>query len=118
MKQDLSAPAVATHVENPAADPVVAPPWSPDNRLRIQRAMNAVLREAADLVLRRTSGGQWWPPAETEAGDVSGLILTARHLVLAPLEEVLKDARATLDDVERQVREYRGLSRPDERGEP
>ncbi|MEU3550682.1 hypothetical protein [Streptomyces longwoodensis] len=90
------------------------PRWSPEVRADIKMAMNSVIREAADIVQRRSHAGQWLPPGETdELGTNSALCTAARIWVLDKLEAQIQEARRVLDRVEAECREQTGVtSRP------
>ncbi|GAA2242795.1 MULTISPECIES: hypothetical protein [Kitasatospora] len=84
------------------------PQWSHDHRVEIHGAVNAVLREADDIMKRRTRNGLWTPPGEiAEGGSNIGLVTAARVWVLDRLEARIRAAREVLDQVERDSRAYR-----------
>ncbi|MFD8902657.1 hypothetical protein [Streptomyces ardesiacus] len=86
------------------------PRWSPDVRMTVQMAMNAVVREAADIVQRRSDGGRWVPPREIdEVGSNSALCTAARVWVLDKLDAQIREARQVLDQVEADCRAQAGV---------
>ncbi|MEU0596254.1 hypothetical protein [Streptomyces ardesiacus] len=86
------------------------PRWSPEVRIDVQMAMNAVIREAADILQRRSSGGRWLPPLEIdEDGTNSALCTAARIWVLDKLEAQIREARQVLDRVEADCRAQSGV---------
>jgi hypothetical protein len=86
------------------------PRWSPEVRTDIKMAMNAVIREAADIVQRRSRAGQWLPPGEIdELGTNSALCTAARIWVLDKLEAQIREARQVLDRVEADCRAQSGV---------
>ncbi|MCF6521966.1 hypothetical protein [Streptomyces sp. JJ36] len=81
------------------------PRWSEETRREIQRAMNAVVREAADIAARRGEHGVWLPPGETaELGDNPALCTAARIWVLDRLEDRIREARQVIERVEHDCR--------------
>lgn len=85
--------------------------WSPTVRAEIQMAMNAVIREAHDIVTRRSEGGQWLPPGETgEVGDNPGLGRAAEIWVLAKLEAQIQEAREVISRVQHECAVESGIS--------
>ncbi|MFI6158182.1 glycosyltransferase [Kitasatospora sp. NPDC051170] len=90
------------------------PKWSIDRRVEIHTAVNGVIREAADIVGRRSQNGRWTPPGEmVEGGSNGGLISAARVWVLEPLTRRMDEARQVLDRVEGECLDYSGIRRPD-----
>lgn len=86
------------------------PRLSPEIRTEIQMAMNAVVREAADIVRRRSESGRWLPPGEIdELGTNSALCTAARIWVLDKLEAQIQEARKVIDRVEVECRDYSGV---------
>ncbi|WP_063795150.1 glycosyltransferase [Kitasatospora sp. MBT66] len=89
------------------------PKWDVDRRVEIHTAVNAVIREAADIVGRRSRGGRWTPPGEmVEGGSNGGLISAARVWVLDRLDRRVAEARETLNRVEGECLDYTGIRRP------
>ncbi|MGX1027461.1 hypothetical protein RKD38_002142 [Streptomyces ambofaciens] len=79
------------------------PRWSSGVRWEIQRAMNAVVREAADIVASQSSNGKWIAPGEIdELGDNPSLGTAGQ----------ICDAQAELiqQPVALQLREYARLA--------
>ncbi|MGW6744858.1 hypothetical protein ACWGDX_29675 [Streptomyces sp. NPDC055025] len=92
--------------------------WSPEVRHEIQRAMNAVVREADDIVKRRSSDGRWLPPGEIdELGSNPALGAAGRIWVLDRLQTRIDEARAVIDRVEREARAESGISPRERRDE-
>lgn len=90
-----------------------APQWNIDRRVEIHTAVNGVIREAADIVGRRSRGGRWTPPGEmVEGGSNGGLISAARVWVLDRLDRRITEAREVLDRVEGEHLDYAGIRRP------
>ncbi|MDH6123994.1 hypothetical protein [Kitasatospora sp. GP82] len=84
------------------------PQWAYDRRVEIHSAVNSVLREADDLVKRRTRNGRWTPPGEiSEGGSNIGLVTAARVWILDRLEARILAAREVLEKVERDTHAYR-----------
>ncbi|MFI9272965.1 hypothetical protein ACIGXM_19890 [Kitasatospora sp. NPDC052896] len=91
------------------------PRWAYDRRVEIHQAVDGVLREAADVLARRSRNGRWTPPGEiAEGGSNIGLSTAARVWVLDRLAERIRAARAVLDEVESDSADYR----PDDRSTP
>ncbi|MFJ6140542.1 glycosyltransferase family 2 protein [Kitasatospora sp. NPDC092286] len=89
------------------------PKWNIDRRVEIHTAVNAVIREAADIVGRRSRNGRWTPPGEmVEGGTNSGLISAARVWVLDRLDRRIAEAREVLGQVEGECLDYSGIRRP------
>jgi hypothetical protein len=99
------------------------PDWDPEVRVRVQRALNQVVRTAQDILTRYTDehGAYQAPPEVHEAGSNVGLIVTGKLQVLDRLQAELDRARAQLraeyDGIEAHKRErygpnYRPLSGP------
>lgn len=87
------------------------PAQSPERRQEIHDVIDAVIREAADVVTRRSSNGKWELPGDLgQYGDNYGLIRVARNEVLNKLEARITEARAVLDRIEDEARQASGIS--------
>ncbi|WP_381798758.1 hypothetical protein [Streptomyces niveus] len=89
------------------------PRWSKEVRWEIQRAMNAVVREAADVVTRRSSNGKWIAPGEIdELGDNPSLGMAGQIWVLDKLDAKIREAREVIERVQEECRTQSGIKRP------
>lgn len=91
------------------------PRWSEDVRWEIQRAMNAVVREAADVVTRRSSNGKWIAPGEIdELGDNPSLGMAGEIWVLDKLDAKIREAREVIERVREECRAQSRVKPPSE----
>lgn len=88
------------------------PRTSPEVRVEIQTVMNAVVREAGDIVTRRSRDGRWLPPGEVgELGSNTALGRAAEVWVLDRLEARIREAREVIERVQRESDAQSGIVR-------
>lgn len=88
------------------------PKDSPERRQEIHDAINAVIREAAEVVRLRSRNERWEIPGDLdEFGDNYGLAHVARNEVLDQLHARITEAYQALDRIEDDARQASGISR-------
>ncbi len=88
------------------------PRTSPEVRDEIQTVMNALVREAGDIVTRRSRDGVWLPPGEiSELGTNTALGRAAEVWVLDRLEARIREAREVITRVQRESDAQSGIVR-------
>ncbi|MFJ8865995.1 MULTISPECIES: hypothetical protein [unclassified Streptomyces] len=93
------------------------PRTSPQVRVEIHTAMNALVREASDIVTRRSRDGQWLPPGEiAELGTNTALGRAAEVWVLERLESRIREAREVIERVQRDSDAWSGVTGPEAPG--
>lgn len=87
------------------------PKDSPERRQEIYDAVDAVLREAANVVRLRSHNERWETPGDLdEFGDNYGLIRIARNEVLDQLQARITEAYQVLDRIEDEAKEASGIT--------